>query len=164
ATKTHKKKGVPQGCQKDQQTPRPATEKSHERRPTRTTQKTARPLHAAAPRLPHGKMLVRSLPLRTLPNSQSRTAPSRRRKGSQHLRRCGVTYQTSTFYCKRCKQPTAHELSKDGDRARCIICTEKQRRIEFEEQHFSDTNRHLAALDGTGNRGPESAALTRRPH
>jgi hypothetical protein len=65
-----------------------------------------------------------------------------------------MTYQIHQFYCNRCRQATPHETSEDEQKARCITCAEKQGRIEFEKQKFSDTNRHIAALDGMGNRGP----------
>jgi hypothetical protein len=73
-------------------------------------------------------------------------------------------FSTHEFYCKRCRAGTPHEMSEDGQRARCIMCTEKQRTLQLDREQFSDTNRHIAALDGMGNRGEEYAAVTRRPH
>jgi hypothetical protein len=64
-----------------------------------------------------------------------------------------VTFQLHTYYCTRCRTATPHELSEDGQSARCVTCTATQRALQIEQQQFSPTNRHLAALDGMGNRG-----------
>jgi transcription elongation factor Elf1 len=71
-----------------------------------------------------------------------------------------MTYRLRTFYCERCRAATPHETSIDPkterERARCTVCADKQLRLRAEvraEAAFSDTARHIAALDGAGNRG-----------
>ena len=86
-------------------------------------------------------MLVRPMPLPEMPELTASKA------------RCPMTFNTFTFYCKRCKEPTPHEMSEDGQRARCIICTNKQRSLALESEQFSNEARHWSALDGMGNRG-----------
>jgi hypothetical protein len=63
-----------------------------------------------------------------------------------------MTFNLHTFWCNSCKAATPHELSEDGQRARCITCLNKhgaQREIHLQ----SETQQHIAALDGAGNRG-----------
>jgi ribosomal protein L44E len=62
-------------------------------------------------------------------------------------------FRTYEFYCKKCREVRPHELSEDGQRARCITCSQSQRQLAFDRAKYSDTNRHIAALDGMGNRG-----------
>ncbi len=71
-----------------------------------------------------------------------------------------MTYQLTTFYCKRCKTGTPHELDGNG-KAHCVPCGvtndrhQEQRELEIQRE----TERHIAALDGfgpvrqVGNRG-----------
>jgi hypothetical protein len=63
-----------------------------------------------------------------------------------------MTYDIHEFYCRNCKAPTPHEVSEDGQRARCITCLNKDR-TPHELKYADDTARHIAALDGFGNRG-----------
>ncbi len=72
-----------------------------------------------------------------------------------------MSYSTHTFYCRRCKQPTPHEMSEDGQRARCILCANSQHQLALDRAQYSETNRHIAALDGMGNRG--EAPQKRKP-
>jgi hypothetical protein len=64
-----------------------------------------------------------------------------------------MTYQLHTFYCRKCREATPHEMSEDGQRASCITCQQSQRQLAFDRAQYSETNRHIAALDGMGNRG-----------
>ena len=64
-----------------------------------------------------------------------------------------MTFQLSTFYCRRCREATPHEMSEDGQHAFCIVCTKTQRALALEQMQFNDTTRFIAALDGMGNRG-----------
>jgi len=73
-----------------------------------------------------------------------------------------VSYQIHDFYCKRCREVRPHEMSEDGQKARCIVCQQSQKQLALDRAQFSDLNRHLAALDGMGNRGPESSPKGKR--
>jgi len=53
-------------------------------------------------------------------------------------------------------------MSEDGQKARCIVCQQSQKQLALDRAQFSDLNRHLAALDGMGNRGPESSPKGKR--
>jgi DNA-directed RNA polymerase subunit RPC12/RpoP len=68
-----------------------------------------------------------------------------------------MTYRLTTFYCSRCKTATPHEHDTEHEKARCTICADKQIRAgrQSRMQYEKTTTRHIAALDGMGNRGPK---------
>jgi hypothetical protein len=57
------------------------------------------------------------------------------------------------FYCRKCKEVRPHEMSEDGQKARCITCQQSQRQLALDRAEYNDDARHFAALDGAGNRG-----------
>jgi hypothetical protein len=65
-----------------------------------------------------------------------------------------MTYAIFHFLCVRCRVVTPHEMNETGQKARCLICLDKQARLDFDKKKPSELERHLAALDGMGNRGP----------
>jgi DNA-directed RNA polymerase subunit RPC12/RpoP len=72
-----------------------------------------------------------------------------------------MTYRLLTFYCARCKTGTPHEYDTEQEKARCTICADKKIRAGRQSRmdHEHTINRHIAALDGMGNRGPKSRRL-----
>ncbi len=64
-----------------------------------------------------------------------------------------MSFNVHTFYCRRCREATPHEMSEDGQRAECIVCSKTQRALALEQRQYTDTTRFIAALDGMGNRG-----------
>jgi hypothetical protein len=75
-----------------------------------------------------------------------------------------MSYQLVTRYCARCKTGTPHEYDDETEKGRCVLCADKsiRKQPELRFENFTDTVRHIAALDGAGNRGPESTAVTTR--
>jgi hypothetical protein len=65
-----------------------------------------------------------------------------------------MTFNLHTFYCHACAEVTPHEMNEDGQKARCITCLNKRSaQSDLKFQH--ETERHIAALDGHGNRGEQ---------
>jgi hypothetical protein len=71
-------------------------------------------------------------------------------------------FSTHEFYCKKCREVRPHELTEDGQRARCLICINSQRQLALDRAQYSDTNKHIAALDGMGNRGEQPPSSGRK--
>jgi hypothetical protein len=68
-----------------------------------------------------------------------------------------MTFQLVTRYCKKCQTGTPFEYDDETERGRCAICADKQTRHRAQKRttddHQTETERFIAALDGHGNRG-----------
>ena len=67
-----------------------------------------------------------------------------------------MAYRLMTLYCAKCRAATPHEYDTENERARCTECADKQLRLKAATRREpTETERHIAALDGYGNRGPK---------